>query len=34
MAKYRYTNKAVDDLTLIWNYTFKIDYFCSMKRKT
>ncbi len=22
MAKYKLTNKAVDDLTLIWNYTF------------
>lgn len=22
MAKYRLTNKAVDDLTKIWNYTF------------
>lgn len=22
MAKYRLTNKAVDDLTRIWNYTF------------
>jgi toxin ParE1/3/4 len=22
MAKYRLTNKAVDDLTQIWNYTF------------
>ena len=22
MAKYRFTNKAVDDLTRIWNYTF------------
>jgi toxin ParE1/3/4 len=22
MARYKLTNKAVDDLTLIWNYTF------------
>jgi len=22
MAKYKLTNKAVDDLTKIWNYTF------------
>ena len=22
MAKYKFTNKAVDDLTQIWNYTF------------
>ena len=23
MAKYRFTNKAVDDLSDIWNYTFE-----------
>lgn len=23
MANYRFTNKAVDDLTRIWNYTFR-----------
>jgi toxin ParE1/3/4 len=22
MARYKFTNKAVDDLTFIWNYTF------------
>ena len=22
MARYRFTNKAVDDITQIWNYTF------------
>jgi Plasmid stabilization system protein len=24
MAKYRFTNKAVEDLTDIWNYTFDV----------
>ena len=23
MAKYRFTNKAVEDLSFIWNYTYK-----------
>ncbi|MCW5911457.1 MAG: type II toxin-antitoxin system RelE/ParE family toxin [Cyclobacteriaceae bacterium] len=23
MAKYRFTNKAIDDLSRIWNYTFE-----------